>query len=100
LWFDCPAASAAPLRQHGDLFWSDFWWNAWINSTIYDIMADMKKPPWENKPDFRLVDSGQILFDRMRHAEVRARCAQITVVENCSLKGKGGTSVWMLLLEG
>ncbi|WIA38847.1 hypothetical protein OEZ86_002124 [Tetradesmus obliquus] len=63
--FDVPS-----FKQHGDLFWSDFWWNAWVNSTIYNILGGMQRPPWENKPDFRLVDSGQILFDRMRHAEV------------------------------
>lgn len=64
--------TTARRRQHGDLFWSDFWWNAWVNSTIYNILGGMQRPPWENKPDFRLVDSGQILFDRMRHAEVLA----------------------------
>uniref|UniRef100_A0A383VCU0 Uncharacterized protein n=1 Tax=Tetradesmus obliquus TaxID=3088 RepID=A0A383VCU0_TETOB len=63
--FDVPS-----FKQHGDLFWSDFWWNAWVNSTIYNILGGMQRAPWENKPDFRLVDSGQILFDRMRHAEV------------------------------
>jgi hypothetical protein len=35
-------------------------------------MGGMHKPPWENKPSFRLVDSGQILFDRLRHMEVGA----------------------------
>ncbi|KAF6257991.1 mannosyltransferase putative-domain-containing protein [Scenedesmus sp. NREL 46B-D3] len=63
--FEVPA-----FKQHGDLFWSDFWWNAWVNGSIYTIMGGMQKPPWENKPSFRLVDSGQILFDRLRHAEV------------------------------
>eukprot|EP00882_Tetradesmus_deserticola_P019792 GHRQ01021331.1.p1 GENE.GHRQ01021331.1~~GHRQ01021331.1.p1 ORF type:complete len:527 (+),score=195.23 GHRQ01021331.1:138-1583(+) len=33
-------------------------------------MGGMQRPPWENKPNFRLVDSGQMLVDRLRHAEV------------------------------
>jgi hypothetical protein len=68
----CLALHCSALRrQHGDLFWSDFWWNAWVNASIYSVMGGMQKPPWENKPSFRLADSGQMLFDRLRHAEVR-----------------------------
>jgi hypothetical protein len=50
-------------------------------------MGGMQKPPWENKPSFRLVDSGQILFDRLRHAEVRPPALVLVVA---------ASSVWSL----
>lgn len=53
------------------MFWPDLWWNAWVNDTIYSLVGDMKEAPWTGNKHHRLVDSGQILFDRVRHAEVR-----------------------------
>jgi hypothetical protein len=42
-----------------------------VNDTIYTLVGDMKQAPWVGDPHHRLVDSGQILFDRERHPEVR-----------------------------
>lgn len=53
------------------MFWPDLWYNAWVNDTIYTLVGDMKEAPWVNNKHHRLVDSGQMLFDRARHAEVR-----------------------------
>jgi hypothetical protein len=62
----CPAC-----RRTGSMFWPDLWYNAWVNDTIYTLVGDMKEAPWVNNKHHRLVDSGQMLFDRARHAEVR-----------------------------
>jgi hypothetical protein len=57
-------------RRTGSLFWPDLWWNAWVNDTIYTLVGDMKEAPWVGSKHHRLVDSGQMLFDRVRHPEV------------------------------
>lgn len=60
-----------PRRRTGSLFWPDLWYNAWVNDTIYSLVGDMQRAPWVDNKHHRLVDSGQMLFDRERHAEVR-----------------------------
>jgi hypothetical protein len=42
---------------------------------VYTLVGDMKQAPWVANPHHRLVDSGQILFDRERHPEVRCACS-------------------------
>lgn len=64
-----PTARPTTCRSSGNLFWPDFWYNAWVNASIYEIMAGTEAP-WEGKPHHRLVDSGQALFDRLRHMDV------------------------------
>lgn len=44
-----------------------------MNDTIYTLVGDMKQAPWVGNPHHRLVDSGQILFDRAKHAEVSTK---------------------------
>lgn len=61
----------ACCRRTGSLFWPDLWYNAWVNDTIYTLVGDMQQAPWVGNKHHRLVDSGQMLFDRVRHAEVR-----------------------------
>eukprot|EP00775_Hariotina_reticulata_P001016 gene1016-1349_t len=59
-----------PFKRSGNLFWPDLWHSAWVNATIYDIIAGMEKPPWHNNQQHRLVDSGQLLIDRLKLADV------------------------------
>lgn len=42
-----------------------------MNDTIYTLVGNMKEAPWVGNKHHRLVDSGQMLFDRVRHPEVR-----------------------------
>lgn len=50
------------FRSAGNLFWPDYWYNAWIDEGIYSMF---KFPvPWEGNGLHHTTESGQLLFDR------------------------------------
>jgi hypothetical protein len=72
----CPSDAlfeSAAFRKHGNVFWPDFWRNAWVDPGIYKRFG-AARPPWEEDGakggDFRLAESGQLMLDRARYIDV------------------------------
>jgi len=66
---------APEFLQHGSMFWPDYWTSLDIDNTgraggaaIYRALRI--RPPWVTMPNSRLTESGQVLLDRRRHADV------------------------------
>jgi hypothetical protein len=62
-----------------------------VNDTIYTLVGDMTEAPWVGKREHRLIDSGQMLFDRERHAEVggQVECVSKPAAAAAACKGRG-----------
>jgi hypothetical protein len=84
-----PLFDAPDFQSAGSMFWPDFWHSAWTDAGLWRALGVV--PPWERdeyKEDdggkngggenggggrrwrHRLVESGQLLLDRERHADV------------------------------
>ncbi|KAI8468862.1 MAG: mannosyltransferase putative-domain-containing protein [Monoraphidium minutum] len=63
LLFDSPQ-----FKEHGSLVWADFWTREWMKPEAYTMFGLM--PPWEGDKSWREAESGQLLLDRSRHADV------------------------------
>ena len=50
------------FKAGGNLFWPDFWTNAWIEPEVYGMFG--VEVPWEGNPKHRVTESGQMLVDR------------------------------------
>lgn len=63
LLFDSP-----PFVQHGFMAWPDFWRNLWMEPAVYKVLN--LSLPWEVDPAGLAAESGQVVVDRARHADV------------------------------
>lgn len=62
--FDSPS-----FVKLGNMFWPDFWHSGgWIQKKAYTMFGFAV--PWDNNTDHRLTESGEIVLDRVRHADV------------------------------
>lgn len=53
---------------HGFMTWPDFWHNLWMEPVLYRMLNHTV--PWEANPQGLAAESGQLLIDRARHADV------------------------------
>lgn len=56
------------FTNHGFLTWPDFWHNLWMEPAVYHLLN--LTVPWEADPQGLAAESGQLLIDRARHADV------------------------------
>ncbi|KAK9821051.1 hypothetical protein WJX74_006283 [Apatococcus lobatus] len=59
------------FQKLGNLFWRDYFQRSGWNvppPEVYEMLG--LTPPWTNNPDWATSESGQLLFDRRRHADV------------------------------
>jgi hypothetical protein len=57
-----------PFVTHGFMTWPDFWHNLWMEPAVYCLLD--VPVPWETDPKGLAAESGQLLIDRARHADV------------------------------
>ena len=57
-----PLFQAAAFRDSGNLFWPDYWYNAWIDEGIYTMFGFTV--PWHDNGLHHTTESGQLLLDR------------------------------------
>eukprot|EP00775_Hariotina_reticulata_P003263 gene3263-3541_t len=60
--------STEEFQSSGNLFWPDFWHRMWIHEAIYKKLG--QSVPWHDEPKWKSAESGQVLFDRLRHVDV------------------------------
>jgi hypothetical protein len=60
--------STPAFTNHGFLTWPDFWHNLWMEPAVYRLLN--LTVPWEADPQGLAAESGQLLVDRARHADV------------------------------
>ncbi|KAK9833485.1 hypothetical protein WJX84_008284 [Apatococcus fuscideae] len=56
------------FRDAGNLFWPDYWYNAWIDESIYSMFGF--PVPWDGNGLHHTTESGQLLFDRAAQPDV------------------------------
>ncbi|WIA35119.1 hypothetical protein OEZ86_003600 [Tetradesmus obliquus] len=57
-----------PFAAAGNLFWPDFWGHLWMDGAFFSKLG--QAVPWEQDATFHSAESGQVLFDRLRHYDV------------------------------
>jgi hypothetical protein len=57
-----------PFVTNGFMTWPDFWHDLWMEPAVYRLLD--VPVPWETDPQGLAAESGQLLIDRARHADV------------------------------
>ncbi len=57
-----PLFSDPSFKAAGNLFWPDYWYNAWIDTGMYSMFGFAV--PWEGNSQHHTTESGQLLLDR------------------------------------